>query len=161
MFEGRLAEVANGLRIQIGDGLTKSGGETDTSKNKIIFDRKKMLQSLADAEEFLHEVLDTGDWTSVMDPEEANRPGSCLEYNIIHEIGHILAQDKNDESSYHRVARSASPTKYGRQPDRFNDKKDHEAFAEGFTYMAYDRPVRNVMQVAVDKLIRERLDTLE
>lgn len=161
MFGGRFAEVAGGLHVQIGDGLTESGGETVHGENKIVFDRQKMLLSLADAEQFLPDVLDPGDWTSVMSPEEAAQPGSCLEYNIIHEVGHLLAQDEDDESSYRRVSSSESPTKYGRQPDRFSDKKDHEAFAECFTYVAYGQPVSEVAQAAVDKLIKERLDMLE
>lgn len=161
MFGGRFAEVAKGLHIQIGDSLTESGGETVHGENKILFDRQKMLLSLADAEQFLPEVLDPGDWTSVMSPEEAAQPGSCLEYNITHEVGHILGQNEDDESSYHRVSSSESPTKYGRQPDKFSDKKDHEAFAEGFTYVAYDQPVSEAMQAAVDKLVQERLDLLE
>jgi hypothetical protein len=155
IFDGHFSETCNGLQIQIGTNLTEGGGISMPAQNKILLDRKKMLLSLVDAEKILADVLDPGDWTSVMSEQEAAAAGSCLEYNLVHEVGHILAQDENDTATYHRVDKSQSPTKYGRQPDRFSDKKDHEAFAEGFTYVVYSRPVSKAMQVAVQDLLHQ------
>ncbi len=160
LFGGRFADISRDLRIQIGDGLTESGGQTVLSENKILFDRQKMLLSLAEAEKQLAGVLDPGDWTGVMSAKDAARSGSCMEYNFIHEIAHILAQTDGDEASYHRIDSSESPTRYGRQPDKFSRKKDHEALAEGFTYITFGRPVGKPMQAAIDQLVQEHLRSL-
>ena len=156
LFDGKFAEAFSGLLIKIGDDLTESGGEAFPDKNEIVLDRRKMLLSLLEAEALMPDVLDQSDWSGVMSEDEAGKPGSCIEYNIINEVGHILDEQAEDRAAHH-VNASESPTKYGRQSDQFHEDKDHEAFAEGFTYKAYNQPITEVMNLAVSRAIEARV----
>ena len=132
-FDGKFSETFAGLHLHVGDGLTKSGAEAFPEENKIVFDRTKMMMS----------------------PEEAAKPGSCLEYTLIHEVGHLV-DEQSPGNKRHRVQATESPTKYGRVPDEYHDEKDHEAFAEGFTYMVYGKPVSRIMETAVRETVAAR-----
>lgn len=155
-FDKRFAELFSGLRIRIGDGLVRGGAEALPKENLILADRRKMLMSVADAEVKLSEYADPGDWSSVMGEQEAAAAGSSLEYNIIHETGHLL-DEQTSGPVRHRVNPSESPTKYGRVADDWHEEKAHEAFAEGFTYMVYGSQVSETMEKAVRDTLKARV----
>jgi len=63
-FPGSAESMLRGVTIEIGEGLTESGGET--RGKRILLDAVKNAQPLQVTEDYLvtEGYLDTGDWTS-------------------------------------------------------------------------------------------------
>ena len=139
-----VAELFQGLLIEIGDGLTDSGGEAFAQENRIVLDRRKMLNSLTEAETYLvsQGVLDQGDWTATMDKNSAERPGSCLEYNLVNELGHLITDPFEAEIP----ADTISPTRYGQT-------KPKESIAESFARLVFGLEVPAVTKDFIDERI--------
>ncbi len=159
-FDGRFAELFPGLHIKIGDGLVEGGALADAANNRVLADRQKMLINLKESEELLKEFFEPGERTRVMSAEETAEPGSVLQYELIHEIGHLLDEQPPGPAGK-RVDASESPTKYGRVPDKWHANKDHEAFAEGFTHMVFGADVSPRMQEAVQSAVEARVSMFE
>ena len=143
-----VAELFQGLFIEIGDDLTPSGGQAFVEKNKIVFDRQKMRKSLAAAEAELIEIgwLNEGDWTATMDETSSSRPASCLEYNLAHELAHILF----DESEAEVPADTTSPTKLG-------EEKPKESIAESYARLVFGVDIPADTKAFIDTKIQERV----
>lgn len=144
------AELFSGLHIKIGDGLTESGGQAFAEENRIIFDRQKSIMSLSEAEAFLvgEGVLNPGDWTKALPSDSVDRQGTCLEYNLIHEMAHIL-DGQGDGAKYHRIPVTESPTKYG-------EVKEKECFAECFTHLVLGQEISEVARETILTQLREK-----
>lgn len=134
VLKDQFADVCNGLTIRIGDDLVEGGGEAKAEENLILLDRKKMTMTLQDAEDLLVkiELFNPGERTKTL-VGLADKPWSCLIYELIHETGHI-ADWKLPGAKYNRVDPQLSPTKYGK-------KNPWEAFAEIFTYWVLGTPL--------------------
>lgn len=152
VFGGRFAEAFSGLHIKFGQ--YEDGGEAHQEKNEITFDIEKMSMSLADAENHLVEqgVLNPGDWTRTMSEEEAAEPGSCLTYNLVHEVYHLI-DERAEDGSWTGIDTSQSPTKYG-------TTKRNEAGAEAFTYMVFGQPIDPMAQSVVQGRIETKVTTI-
>jgi hypothetical protein len=152
-FGGRMAELFSGLHIKFGD--YDGGGEAHQEKNLITFDTNRMSMSLADAEALLvgTDVLNPGDWTGTMTSEAAEKPGSCLDYNLPHEIYHML-DIRSETGEWEGIDVSLSPTKYGSQ-------KRNEAAAETFAYMIYGREVNPAAFAVFERRVSERMSEIE
>lgn len=150
------SEVFAGLDVRIADDGER-GGKALPAENRIVLDKQSMLMSLSEAEALLVKegILEAGDYTRVMDDDEADKPGSSLVYTFIHELGHLV-DEQSEGDKRHRVAPAQSPTKYGREPDAFHEEKDHEAFAEGFVYDVLGASVTPEMKEAVAKTVALR-----
>jgi len=132
-FGGDFARLFSGLHIKFSE--YPGGGEAFKDTNEIIFDSRRMAMSLVEAEAQLVEqgVLNSGDWTSTVDPSYASEPGSCLYYNLIHEVGHLL-DERAEDGSWQGIPTDQSPTKYG-------SLKRNEAGAEAFTYLVLGQTI--------------------
>lgn len=159
-FGGRFSEIFPGLHIKIGDGLVEGGALADAPNNRVLADRQKMQLSLKESEELLREAFEPGERTRVMSDEDAAKPGSVLQYELIHELGHIL-DEQTPGPVGKRVDASESPTKYGRVPDKWHENKDHEAFAEGFTHMVFGAEVSEAMKDAVLAAVQGRMELFD
>lgn len=156
-FGGQFAELFSGLHIKVGDGLTEGGAQAIPKENRIVADREKMLMSAARAEKILIEMgyLLPGERTNVMGGLK-DQLGSVLQYELIHEVGHLLDEQTPDGLARKRISPEHSPTKYGREVDDWHDHKDHEAFAEGFTHMVLGGEVSEPMIRAVNNAVTNR-----
>ncbi len=145
-FSTSSAELFAGTEIHIADCLTSSGGEAFVRQGIIVFDPKKMSMSLLESESYLvnQGVLKPGDWTGVMTEAEAHAPASCLEYNILHELGHMLGDEHITGNEI-----EGSPTKYGKT-------KPKEALAEAFVHLFYGMELSKNMSDHLRQLIRQR-----
>jgi len=142
------------LTIKIGDNLTDSGGQAFAEKNLILFDAGKNKMSLQAAEDLLagHKVLKKGDWTSVL-MSSKDKPWSCLTYQLIHELGHIVDGQVDDGNQYRRVDAKGSPTLYG-------TGKSSEAFAELFTYWVFGAEIAEEFVIIFTELIHKNWNEL-
>ncbi len=155
--DGKAGDIFAGLHIKIGEDDTDGGAEAITEENKILLNGRKMLLSIAEIRQASGAY---GNDELVNFPDE-QRSGGALEYTLAREMGHILDAQTKTGKAYHRVANSESPTKYGREFDRWNnDNKDHEAFGEGFAHLVWGMPVSQEMETSVGGTINARLQEI-
>jgi hypothetical protein len=142
-IRGRIGATANdlmqGVTIQVGPGLTESGGETFVAERRIVLDAEKAAMSLRDVEALL--VLKgyyaVYDLVSLL-PNEADQPWSYTIYNIVHELGHLLKGE---------AAPELSPTKYGR-------RKEGEAVPELFAYYIFGAQLPSAAEAAIVQVLQ-------
>lgn len=155
--DGKATDIFTGLYIKIGENVVEGGAKAVAEENQVILNGRKMLLSVAEMKQVSGAYSDE---ELVNFPDE-HQPGGALEYTLVHEIGHILDGQTKTGEAYHRVTADESPTKYGREVDKWHsDNKDHEAFAEGFAHAVYGMPITEVMQSAVRKAIDDRLQEM-
>lgn len=152
-LEGKASVVFEGLTIRISEDVD-GGGEAISSENLVVLNGKRMLMSLAEMRE---KVPDYSDEELVGSDIDDNEVGGALRYVLVHEMGHILDELTESGNKMHRVAAAESPTNYGREADKHNSEKDHEAFAEGFAHMVYGMPVTDVLAQAIANTIGAKL----
>lgn len=153
LLEGRSTKAFAGLRIKIGEGLTEGGGEAKVPENEVVLSGAKMLMTLAQMREVVDEY-DPGDLRGGVIPDD--EPGGALKYTLAHEIMHVAAGHVDANDPTHPGLSVESPTKYGREPDKWHDSKDNEALCDGFAHMVWQIPVTDVMRAAVTQTINER-----
>lgn len=150
---GQSSKIFDGLQIVIGEDVD-GGGLALPEENKVLLNGRKMLLSVAE----MREVSGAYDPSDLNVFPDVHRPAGAMEYNLAHEMGHILDGQTQSGTPYHRVSAVESPTRYGREFDRFNsENKDHEAFADGFAHMVYGMPVSEAMEAAVKRTISDRI----
>jgi hypothetical protein len=95
-------------------------------------DHFKNELSLQEAEDILVEakILRRNDWVGVLEECKLSK-WSCLRYQLVHEIGHIVDGLSDKKLAYSRLDTKYSPTMYG-------SVNKSEAFAEAFTYAVYN-----------------------
>lgn len=153
LLEGRSTKAFAGMRVRIGEGLTEGGGEAKVSENEVLLSGTGMLMSLAQMREVVDEY-DPGDLRGGAIPED--EPGGALKYTLAHEIMHVAAGHVNANDPTHPGLSAESPTRYGREPDKWHDSKDNEALCDGFAHMVWQMPVTETMRLAVMQTISER-----
>ena len=138
--------LLEGITITLGDNLTESGAETDAENGTVLLDKNKNSLSLQAAENYLvsEGYLDIGDWVAAL-PEQKDNPWSCLTYQLIHEICHVI-DGRSEGNKYNRLEASKSPTKYGH-------KNSSEAFAEALTYWICGLPLDPEVAKTVQSVI--------
>jgi hypothetical protein len=131
---GRLVNQIRGTKVFIDNGLTEGGGVANAEEKTILLDSEKNKLSLQKAEDYLVQegYLNQGDWTKAI-PQQKDEEWSCLTYQTIHEVGHLVDFLAEGES-YKRLEGHHSPTKYG-------ESGPVEAFAEAFTYWILDQDI--------------------
>ena len=134
----RARHLLAGVTIQVGAGLTESGGETFRSERRIALDEAKSGLSLQEAEDLLtaRGYHDTGDLVSVL-PAHKDEPWGYTTYNVVHELGHLFVAN---------VAPHLAPTKYGRE-------RPNEVFPELFAYYVFGAPLSEEAVRAVEQTI--------
>lgn len=154
---GKAADIFTGLHIKIGEDITDGGAKAVAEENQVLLSGRKMLLSIAE----MKQVSGSYDADELSDFPDENRPAGALEYTLVHEIGHILDGQTQTGNAYHRIDASESPTKYGREADKWHDSnKDHEAFAEGFAHAVYGMPVSDAMKAAVRETVDARVQEI-
>lgn len=140
-FGDKAEALLEGVQIVIGDGLTESGGEADHDSRTIILDSEKNRMSLVDAEAQLVEqgFLNPGDWTKAL-PDVKDKPWSLVQYNVVHELGHLLGVS---------LPKQFAPTRYGLE-------QENEAFAEAFAHIVYGAPIDPEAEVCVRAVIESK-----
>lgn len=150
---GRATDIFTGLHIKIGENAAEGGAKAVAEENLVLLNGRKMLLSVAEMRRVSGAY---GDDELAGFPDE-HRPGGALEYTLVHEAGHVLDGQTKTGEAYHRIAASESPTKYGREFDKWhNDSKDHESFAEGFAHAVYGMPVSETMEATVREIANVR-----
>lgn len=150
---GRAADIFTGLHIKIGEDVAEGGAKAVAEENQVLLNGRKMLLSIAEVKQVSGAYSDE---ELIGFPNE-HRPGGALEYTLVHEIGHILDGQTKTGEAYHRITADESPTKYGREADKWHShNKDHEAFAEGFAHTVYGMPVSETMEATVRETIEAR-----
>jgi|GEM_PF-2026336 hypothetical protein len=156
-FDGKFAELFRGLEVQVGDGLTESGGEAFGDQNRIVLDRQKMLLTLREEDALYAQngFADEGDRMRAVGEEAYDM--SAAYYELIHEVGHILEERADLHLPKHERLHRAdglaakSPTQlYNQDPE-----KPHEAFAEAFAYMVLGNTIDHELTVVVDCAIED------
>jgi len=152
-LDGETRNIFSGLTVKIGEGVASGGGEAISGKNMITLNGRPMLMSIAQMRGVAGYHADELVGGSIDEDER----GGALRYTLVHEMGHILDELTHAGDKMHRVAAVESPTKYGREADKWNTEKDHEAFAEGFAHMVYGMPVSDVLARAINETIAAKL----
>lgn len=152
-LSGKTSTVFKGLRIRVGEGVAAGGGEALPDQNMIVLNGRAMLLSLSEMRQAAG--YESNELRGSIIPEDL--VGGALRYTLVHEMGHILDESTDYGDKRHRVDASESPTKYGMLPDRWNNEKDHEAFAEGFAHMVYKMPVSDTLADVIQKTIEARI----
>ena len=156
-FDGKFAELFRGLEIKVGDGLTEGGGEAFAEKNLVVLDRSKMLLSIREADEIIAQIgmSKVGDRLASV-PDDLSEMSVAV-YEVVHEIGHIVEGRADShlpkEQRYKRAEglTDKSPSHlYLQDPN-----KPHEAFAEAFAHMVYERDVDEGLRAVVVEAIDE------
>lgn len=151
---GRATDIFAGLHIKIGEDIASGGAEAAADENMVLLNGRKMLMDITG----MRRASGSYDEQELSGFPDQQQPGAALKYTLIHEIGHILDGRTRSGEAYHRVAASESPTKYGREFDKWHtDNKDHEAFAEGFAHLVWGMSVSETMETAVRGTINARL----
>ncbi len=154
---GRAADIFTGLHIKIGEDVAEGGAKAIAEENQVLLNGRKMLLSVAE----MKQVSGAYSEEELASFPDIDRPGSALEYTLVHEIGHILDGQTKTGEAYHRVVANESPTKYGRGADEWHtDNKDHEAFAEGFAHAVYGMPISDAMEAIVHETIDARMQEI-
>lgn len=143
----KVLELLHGTEVIIGEGVINSGAQTFAEEKKIILDSEKNSLTLQEAEDFLVsvDVLDRGDWVKAL-PQEKDNKWSCLTYQLVHEVGHVIDGLTKQGNPYHRLATAHSPTKHGKASET-------EAFAEAFTYVVFGIAIDEQAQSVIDSTI--------
>jgi general stress protein 26 len=128
------------VTVEVGPGLTESGGQTFPADRHIVLDAEKSAMSLRSVEDLLVRKGDyqTDDLTPLL-PVGASQPWSYTAYNIVHELGHLLKGE---------VAPELSPTKYGRE-------KEGEVVAELFSYYVFNGRLSTQALAAIERILRD------
>lgn len=154
LLDGRSGRIFAGLRIKIGEGLTAGGGEAKVPENEVLLSGGRMLMSIAQMRELVEEY-DENDLKGGIIPE--SEPGGALKYTLSHELMHIVARHINSNKPTYPGLSKESPTRYGREPDKWHESKDNEALCDGFSHMVWQMPVTDGMHAAVKQIINERV----
>lgn len=136
-----------GTEVTIGADIISSGAQTFAEEKRIILDSEKNALTLQEAEDILVsvDVLRRGDWVRAL-PSEKDTKWSCLTYQLVHEVGHVIDGLTKQGNPYHRLAVEYSPTKYG-------EVSETEAFAEAFTYTVFGIAIDEQAKSVVDPII--------
>ncbi len=154
---GKAADIFTGMHIKIGEDVAEGGAKAVAEENQVLLNGRKMLLSIAE----MRQVSGAYSDDELASFPDEHRPGGALEYSLVHEIGHVLDGRTETGEAYHRIDASESPTKYGREFDKWHDdNKDHEAFAEGFAHAVWDMPVSEAMGNTVRDTVNARFQEI-
>ncbi len=143
----KVLDLLKGTEVIIGKNIINSGAQTFAEEKRIILDSDKNALTLQEAEDYLVsvDVLRRGDWVKTL-PLEKDTKWSCLTYQLVHEVGHVIDGLTKQGNPYHRLAVEYSPTKYG-------EVSETEAFAEALTYTVFGITIDEHAKSVVDPII--------
>lgn len=151
--DGKAADIFTGLNIKIGEDVVDGGAKAVAEENQVLLNGKKMLLSISE----MRRVSGAYDDEELASFADVQLPGGALEYTLTHEMAHVLDGRTKAGEAYHRITADESPTKYGREFDKWHDdNKDHEAFAEGFAHAVWGMPISEAMEAAVRDTVNAR-----